>query len=606
VQNGRGKSVICGEPLWQKTAKPVGEPLFPERKSVSSRTATTHGPRRVSLAQYIKTHLKNYFDLAILDETHEYKARGSAQGIATGVLAAACKRVLALSGTFAGGYSSNLFHLLYRFTDEIRQDYAANDEMGWAWDYGIIERLTFKNDPPPGAGASENQIVADGAMSDRREERVRYREAPGLNPAVLLRLLGYTVFLKLADVASDLPPYSEHVIEVDLDLEKLPVADQSKPVSQAESYARMESELLSTVRQQLARGSSRLLGAMLQALLGWVDNPVLPETVRDKAKGEIVATAPALPADRLYPKEARLVELYRQEHAAGRKLLVFIANTNVRDIAPRLKNVLETHAGARVAVLHGSQVAAARREEWVEARLREGIDVLICHPRLVATGLDLLAFQSIVFYQVEQSVYVMRQASRRSWRIGQTHAIRVYHLVYRATMQTRALRHQAKKMQAANLLDGELSAEGLVGVLEGDIGTENSTGNEGGSDNLLLELARSLLSQAEHSEAEPGESLESLLFQMRQSEAARNAFLTVESSDPDRLSEEEMAGAIAELTEALAALAATDELVFEPELLPIFASAQVEAERALVEFAPLPRESGRLEQLSLFDLVESR
>jgi len=35
-------------------------------------------------------------------------------------------------------------------------------------------------------------------------------------------------------------------------------------------------------------------------------------------------------------------------------------------------------------------VAPERREAWVAEQVEKGIDVLVCHPRLVQTGLDLI------------------------------------------------------------------------------------------------------------------------------------------------------------------------------------------------------------------------
>src|SRR5579859_2467964 len=86
-------------------------------------------------------------------------------------------------------------------------------------------------------------------------------------------------------------------------------------------------------------------------------------------------------------------------------------------------------AGLRPAVLKSDTVAPEKREEWVEQRVKEGIHCLIVHPRCVQTGLDLLAFATICYAEVEYSTYVLRQASRRSWRIGQKWPVRVYFLV---------------------------------------------------------------------------------------------------------------------------------------------------------------------------------
>ena len=51
-------------------------------------------------------------------------------------------------------------------------------------------------------------------------------------------------------------------------------------------------------------------------------------------------------------------------------------------------------------------MAPDRREEWLSARVREGAEVLICHPRLVQTGLDLIDWPSICWFETEYSVYV--------------------------------------------------------------------------------------------------------------------------------------------------------------------------------------------------------
>ena len=66
-----------------------------------------------------------------------------------------------------------------------------------------------------------------------------------------------------------------------------------------------------------------------------------------------------------------------------------------------------------------SSVATDKREDWYERQLKGGVEVVICHPKLVETGLDLLAFPTLYFYETGYSLHTLRQASRRSWRIGQ-------------------------------------------------------------------------------------------------------------------------------------------------------------------------------------------
>ena len=126
--------------------------------------------------------------------------------------------------------------------------------------------------------------------------------------------------------------------------------------------------------------------------------------------------------------------------------------------------------------------------------MKEGIDVLICHPRLVQTGLDLIDFPTIVWDETDYSVYVVRQASRRSWRIGQTRPVKVVFMSYRNTLQADALKLVAKKMQSSLAVEGELPEDGLAAY-----------GDDG--DDMMMALARKIVSGDEEDEAETMEEV---------------------------------------------------------------------------------------------------
>ncbi len=480
LQDKKRRCLHCGGALWQ---------------------ADRTGPHRFPLADYVRRRLVSYFDLLVTDEVHEYKARGSAQGLAAAGLAEACGKTLALTGTVFGGYSSTLFYLLWRFSPAVRTEFGYRDEAKWVSRYGIVERIT-KKDP--------DAYADDGRQSKRRSYLTRTVEKPGVSPAILFHLIGNTVFLRLADVAKDLPPYAERVA-------LFPLARDENPdvPSQASSYHRLAQDLWRAVAEALQEGSKRLLSTYLQALLSYPDGCTRGETVLDPETGSVLAHAPALPEDRLYPKEHALVDLVRRERERGRRVLVYITHTEKRDISPRLRTLLERE-GFRVAVLKASTVAADRREEWVAARVRESVDVLICHPRLVQTGLDLVDWPSIVWYETEYSVYVMRQASRRSWRIGQRQPVEVTFFVYEGTLQAEALALVAAKMRSALMVEGELPEDGLA-ALEGD-----------GQD-VFLSLARRLTNQA----PTDGQSLEALFAQTRSAEAEAEDFMVEGTWKPE-------------------------------------------------------------------------
>ena len=451
----------CGSPLWQ---------------------ADSSGPKRYPLSDYVKHRMRGFFDLLIGDEVHEFKGRGSAQGIAAGVLADACGRSLSLTGTLLGGYSSTIFHLLNRFSPEIRTEFGRSDEGRWIKRYGFDE---------------------DGRNSRRRKFRKVVRERPGLLPSALFHIINNTVFLRLSDVASGLPNYEEQILLSNMDTE-----EDATGYSQRTAYNKVFEELRKELANALKSGSKRLLATYLQTLLAYPEGCTKGETVFDPRSGDVIVAVPPLSEEKLYPKEKALVDLVAAERLAGRRVLVYATHTGTRDITERMEDILTRH-GFRTAVMKADAVAPDRREAWVADRVKKGLDVLICHPRLVQTGLDLIDFPTLIWFETDYSVYVMRQASRRSWRIGQTRPVKVVFMSYRDTLQANALKLVAKKLQSSLAVEGELPEDGLAAY-----------GGDG--DDLMMALARRIVSGDEDDEAE---TVEQVFAQARDAEASAEEYL---------------------------------------------------------------------------------
>ena len=87
--------------------------------------------------------------------------------------------------------------------------------------------------------------------------------------------------------------------------------------------------------------------------------------------------------------------------------------------------------------------------------------MLITNPELVKTRLDLLAFPSIYFAQTGYNVYTVAQASRRSWRIGQQDAVKVYYACYEESAQVDCQELMAKKIKTALSTMGVMPETGL-------------------------------------------------------------------------------------------------------------------------------------------------
>ena len=490
----------CGGALWQPKQEGHLSECACRKCRGTGESPIKYRNRKYALADYIKKRMKNFFDLLICDEVHEYKARGSAQGIAGGNLAQACGKVLTLTGTLAGGYSSTLFYLLYRFTPEIRNDFKHHEQGRWIDRYGFRQRkYRSKN------GADEP--FEHGRGSSRRGYRQTEKETPGLAPAALFHIIGNTVFLRLSDVSSELPPYEEMIQVQQMSRKIAPEAKYSQKTAYEELYRELRSALVSA----LARGSTRLMAAYLQSLLAFPDGCTRGEKVIDPEDNRLIVSIPPLAGDETYPKEQALIDLALEEKKAGRRLLIYTTHTDTRDLTGRIEQFLNRE-GIRTQVLKSTTVKSEKREEWVARKVEEGVDALICNPRLVQTGLDLVDFPTICWFETDYSVYTMRQASRRSWRIGQTRPVKVVFMVYENTIQTEALRLVAKKMQSSLAVEGELPEEGLIAF--GDDGQD-----------LIMTLARQIVNETEF---QSSDSLENIFARAREAEQENERYLVDE------------------------------------------------------------------------------
>ncbi len=485
------KCFTCGEPLWEFRPKDKEESIGTKNKKDKlaallkdagmtglGRLDWLSGPdfannclylevmhnddgrgHRWPLADYILRYYRGRLDLCIADEAHHYKDPTADQSTAFANLVMSSKKTVCLTGTIYGGRASSIFSLLYRMSNTFKKRFTFTDVGKWVEQFGLLEEI------------QKQEVTRYGYTTGSRRSNIRVREIPGCSPAMAPFLLDRSVFVALADLGFALPVYTEIPCPIEMETDM------------AERYGEFEDELKAALKKQLCKGSKRLLGAYLQSLLAWPDAPYRDEIVHDSKTGEVVASVMGLDNHRDFPKEAWLMECIAKEIQAGRRTCIYTPHTDTRDITGRLKEMAEK-AGARAVVLK-STVDPEKREAWIDNVVASGVEVLICNPKLVETGLDLVAFSTAVFFGTEYSTYTLRQASRRFYRIGQTQPVNVYFPVYMETMQEKALKLVAQKIRAALRVEGFSLDTGLANAAdEGSVFDALLGIIETGTDNL--------------------------------------------------------------------------------------------------------------------------
>jgi SNF2 family DNA or RNA helicase len=441
----------CGRIIVDKDGNPVGYDYLKKNKRFCSCgsalwQADNTKLRRFAVSEFIKKHLRGYFDFFIADEVHELKGGSTAQGNSFGALSSACRKTIALTGTLVGGYGDDIHYIIGRLSPQAleREGIGYGNIAKWMARYGVLEKITRSN--------PEDNIFSKG-----KKKNTIIKKKPGISPMVFSNyLMDRCVFLHLADIALDLPSITEEVVQVCMDEEL------------EDAYKELEDDLLTAVRAALQRGSKALLGTYLNALLSYPDRPFDNKIIKDPdpEKDVAIAVPRELSKDKIYNKEEQLIKLVEAELKQGRRVFIYCQYTNTKDITKRLKDILQKN-WVNAEILRSS-VAPEKREEWVHNKVKEGVKVIIANPKLVETGLDLYDFPTMIFCQTGYSVFTLRQASRRSWRIGQRKDVKIYYLFYRGTMQERALQLMGSKMEASLAIEGKFSEEGLLAMTQGE------------------------------------------------------------------------------------------------------------------------------------------
>lgn len=406
--------------------------------------------RKISPAQFIKSQFpRNAFNYLIADEAHMFKAGGSAQANAFHALIKKSRKQIILTGTLLGGVASDIFYLMYRLNPRMmkKEGFEYTDVLSFSEMYGVVERGYVYD--------SKDEFYNTGSKGrPLGPPRVK----PGISPLIYSKfLLENSVFLALNQLSSFLPKFTEKTVRVNM-------TDEMEG-----SYNEAKNFFKSALR---TKEGGKLMSSMLQTLLSYPDKLEGYEPIRSPLSGEVMYNVKNLPTDILYPKEEALVKIINEELEQGRKCVVFSiysGESGDKDTLPRLKSVIEDNCGlkGKVDILRANTCKAIDREGWLENSVEQGSKVVICNPKLVETGLDLLDHPTLIFYSTGYSLFTIWQASRRAYRLNQKNECKVFYLAYLQTLQDDCLQIMASKKVATAAIQGSFSSEGLAAMAQG-------------------------------------------------------------------------------------------------------------------------------------------
>jgi hypothetical protein len=444
---------VLTRPRFPLPAGTTVEWVTEERPSIPWGRIPTSNPR-YALAKLIRRRWKGFVDVYVADEFHECAGRSTAIGAAFGALCAASRFRVAGSGTGMNGYAASLYYPLLRLGCVPVQDrYGWDDEQRFVEECGILMEIRH----------TSQRVTRAGHFSGEPQVDVSIRQMPGMTALLGELFCNVASIVDLPDMGFHLPDYSEDAVV-------LPMHPEVKA-----NYHGLESG----GREVIAWGGHDALSAYLQATLSYPYQPWTPKTIYSELKASRGSTSFAgpvtstvLPADTVLPHHEWLAEFAATEVLAGRRVLVGVEHTGVddicEDVAQKIAKLARSRFGVtlKVATLR-STVARGERSLWFKEREREGVNVVLCHPKLVKTGLNLIQWPSIVVLEPNYSLEVVAQFIRRSFRPTQTQQVKVRFVCYEGTMSERAIELVAQKMGTLAMLNGNEFMTGISSIGEG-------------------------------------------------------------------------------------------------------------------------------------------
>lgn len=408
------------------------------RNDIEEGTYSEYGPRSYSIATFILKKWGKKLDYLIADELHEFKGDDTEQGVAFGRLCAASKHVLGMTGTLVNGYASSVFFILYRmFPGTMKAaGYDYKDVNRFIENFGVMKR--------------ENHIV------ENRSKKGRAKEMPGVSPHVFTKfLLNQAAFLRMDDISEGLPDYQEHPVSAVMD------ADVE------EGYKQIEKSFTNLIGNMFEKGHSKMVGSYNALMSAYPDTSFHQPQIINPDSNNVHFTPDEVERFGLNDKEEKTLEIIQRARDNGEKVLIYTTWTNRTDANDRLIELLEER-GLNASILKSNTVASRDRAKWIDKKIESGMDVMICNPELVKTGLDLLDFTTIIFYQIPYDLFTLRQASRRSLRLNQTRPVNVYFMYFEKTIQAQAVGLMASKQKASQAIEGNFTEEGLNAMSESE------------------------------------------------------------------------------------------------------------------------------------------
>ncbi|MFP3725845.1 hypothetical protein U8V72_11645 [Priestia filamentosa] len=399
---------------------------------------------KTPVAKYIFKKMRYQFTHLIADEFHEYGG-DSKRGDACASLIHSIKYVITSTGTAMNGYANSRFKADFMLQPDKmkRAGYTVNDSEKFQVDFGVVEK--------------KYKLIEKG--SKKKRESLAPRKRPGISPLIFpLFMQDTSIFVTMEDMANDMPPLEHYNIDVEMD----------------EALRKAHDKLVAQIRNKTSY-DKKIFQNTVQLNYSFLDIPTKSKSLYD-ADGNLLVRTPVI--EKYEDKKlSKLLGIAKEEiQNADTRMMIYTHYSSDNINGYLYDNLIEENY--KVTVLNPTnqysvscdgnmvKVKTEDREKFIRAEVEKGTEILITNPELVKTGLNLMAFPTILYYQMSYQVFTNRQADRRAWRLGQDKLCKVIYLYYKDSIQQAIASLMATKIIASRAIEGSMDESGLEAIAD--------------------------------------------------------------------------------------------------------------------------------------------
>lgn len=267
--------------------------------------------------------------------------------------------------------------------------------------------------------------------------------------------------------------------------------DEGRAYFTAAATSHDDSDKMRTIRQAQREINNMKLQNLFMQLRKICCHPYLFDWPRETDGSQVVNRGVVTASGKMLLLNRLLDALFAKKH----KVLIFSQFTTILDV---IEAWAEEYKGIRTCRIDGTTSQESRRQQmksFNEDSSDKSVKLFLLSTRAGGLGINLVAADTVIFYDSDWNPQMDLQAQDRVHRIGQTRPVLIFRLVSANTVESRLLKRAGdkRKLEAIVIKNGAFKLPPGTAVSDIMSGGSGSSNSKQGKSETMSEVAKSIL-----------------------------------------------------------------------------------------------------------------